>query len=71
SSPHLPTTTSTTSTSPTPTPDIEFSSGNSIAVNSPVFNSASMCVQNSENCQIRVTLIPKKAIGPRSRVLLR
>jgi hypothetical protein len=58
-------------TTPTPTPDIEFSSGNSIAVNSTVFNSASMCLQDSENCRIKVTLTPKKAIGPRSRVLLR
>ncbi|WP_315790337.1 hypothetical protein [Fischerella sp. JS2] len=57
--------------SPTPTSDIEFSSGNFIAVNSPVFNSASMCVQDSKNCRTKVKLTPKKAIGPRSRVLLR
>jgi len=55
------------------TANIEFSNGNSFAVNSFVVNSArvtnSICTEQAKNCQ------PKPArsssvIGPRSRVLL-
>ncbi|MEH1940252.1 MAG: hypothetical protein V7L01_08565 [Nostoc sp.] len=55
------------------TPNMEFSSGNSPAVNQVVINPATLaqpaCSQDSaNNCTIPAS--PKQAIGPRSRVLL-
>jgi hypothetical protein len=56
------------------TPNIEFSSGNSPAVNQVVINPATLaqnaCSKDSVNSCTKPSL-PKQAIGPRSRVLLR
>ncbi|MBE9037762.1 hypothetical protein [aff. Roholtiella sp. LEGE 12411] len=60
--------------SPSATPNIEFNSGNSSGVNRVVVNPSTLtsgvCSQNSGNSCIKPSL-PKQAIGPRSRVLLR
>ncbi|WP_193199311.1 hypothetical protein [Nostoc sp. MG11] len=62
------------SPSPAATPNIEFSSGNSAGVNQVVVNPSTLasdvCSQDSGNSCIKPSL-PKQAIGPRSRVLLR
>ncbi|MBW4687348.1 MAG: hypothetical protein KME40_20105 [Komarekiella atlantica HA4396-MV6] len=63
-----------TSPSPAATPNIESSSGNSSGVNRVVVNPSTLasgvCSQDSGNSCIKSSL-PKQAIGPRSRVLLR
>ncbi len=70
------TTTSPGSNSPSlsTTPDMEFSSGNSPTVNQVVVNPATLvqtaCSNNSVNSCTKPSL-PKQAIGPRSRVLVR
>ncbi|NWF61146.1 MAG: hypothetical protein HXY43_18290 [Fischerella sp.] len=56
---------------PSPTPDMEFSSGTSFTGNSTVFNLAAICSRDSVNCRTKEESTPKRAIGPRSRVLLR
>lgn len=63
------------SNSPSPaTPNIELSSGNSSGVNRVIVNPSTLasgvCSQDSGNSCIKSSL-PKQAIGPRSRVLLR
>ncbi len=51
------------------TPNMEFSSGNSLEVN-PATLSQPACSQDSTN-SCTIPALPKQAIGPRSRVLLR
>jgi hypothetical protein len=73
-----PTATTYTSESNSPSlstaPNIEFSSGNSPTVNQVVINPANLtqtaCSKDSADSCTKVTL-PKQAIGPRSRVLVR
>ncbi|WP_230968242.1 hypothetical protein [Nostoc sp. WHI] len=56
------------------TPNIEFSSGNSLEVNQVVVNPETLaqttCLQDYTN-SCTIPTLPKQAIGPRSRVLLR
>ncbi|GAX39631.1 hypothetical protein NIES4075_05870 [Tolypothrix sp. NIES-4075] len=60
-----------TSNSPSPTaePNIEFSNGNSLALN-PLSLANSICSRKDVNCHTKPSA-PKQTIGPRSRVLLR
>ncbi|MCX7593555.1 MAG: hypothetical protein N2235_07315 [Fischerella sp.] len=56
---------------PSPTPNMEFSSGTSFTGNSTVFNLAAICLRDCAICRTKEESRPKRAIDPRSRVLLR
>ncbi|WP_026734001.1 hypothetical protein [Fischerella sp. PCC 9605] len=69
--PLSPSPTPPTSPTPTPTLNMEFSTGTSFTGNSTVFNLAAICLRDCVNCRTKEESTPKRAIGPRSRVLLR
>jgi hypothetical protein len=62
-------TTSSNSPSPSAEPNVEFSNGNSSAVN-PLSLASSICSRKDVNCATKPSA-SKQTIGPRSRVLLR
>ncbi|MGI8505039.1 MAG: hypothetical protein ACR2LR_28520 [Hassallia sp.] len=61
--------TSSNSPSPSAEPNIEFSNGNSLALN-PLSLASSICSRKDVNCPTKPSA-SKQTIGPRSRVLLR
>jgi len=61
--------TSSNSPSPSAEPNVEFSNGNSLALN-PLSLANSICSRKDVNCPTKPSA-PKQTIGPRSRVLLR
>ncbi len=61
--------TESNSTKPSAEPNVEFSKGNSLALN-PLSLANSICSRKDVNCRTKPSA-PKQTIGPRSRVLLR